>query len=95
MVVLLLAREGERVVEHYSFYPVFQTPEEYRIIADGKPLGTLPVMMVSAPDMTIIFSGRRWRITQIHDRDKVIEVTADRVGRPPPFGGNGAGRLNP
>ena len=39
--------------------------------------------------MTIIFSGRRWRITDIHDKDKVIEVTADRVGRPPPFGGDG------
>ena len=87
--VLLLAREGERVVEHYSFYPVFQTPEEYRIIADGKPLGTLPVTMVLAPDMTIIFSGRRWRITQIYDRDKVIEVTADRIGRPPSFNSEG------
>ena len=91
--VLLLGREGERLVEHYSFYPVFQTPEEYRIIADEKPLGTLPVVkMVLTPDMTIIFSGRRWRITKIDDKDKVIELTADRVGRPPSFNsenGNG------
>ena len=86
---LLLGRQGERLVEHYSFYAVFQTPEEYRIVADGKPLGTLPVIMVLAPGMTIIFSGRRWRIIGIHDRDKVIEVTADRTGRTPPFGGEG------
>ena len=85
---LLLGRQGERLVEHYSFYAVFQTAEEYRIIADKKPLGTLPITMILAPGMTIIFSGRRWRITEIHDRDKVIEVTADRVGRPPGFGGD-------
>ncbi|MCY4221862.1 MAG: DEAD/DEAH box helicase [Thiotrichales bacterium] len=85
---LLLGRQGERLIEHYSFYAVFQTPEEYRIIADGKPLGTLPVIMILTPNMTIIFSGRRWRITEIHDKDKVIEVTADQVGRPPNFGGD-------
>ena len=87
---LLLGREGERLVEHYSFYAVFKTPEEYRIIADGKPLGTLPITMALSPDMTIIFSGRRWRITQIHDKDKVIEVTTDRRGRPPRFESDGA-----
>ena len=86
---LLLGREGERLVEHYSFYAVFKTPEEYRIIADGKPLGTLPIVMALAPDMTIIFSGRRWRIIQIHDKDKVIEVTSDRKGRPPRFESDG------
>ena len=85
--VLLLGREGERLVEHYSFYAVFQTPQEYRILNGNKLLGTLPVVMVVMPGMTIVFSGRRWRITKIHDREKVIEVTADRVGRPPKFGG--------
>ena len=86
---LLLGHQGERLVEYYRFYAVFQTPEEYRIIADRKPLGTLPIVMVLTPGMTIIFSGRRWRITEIHDREKVIQVTADQAGRPPRFGGGG------
>ena len=85
---LLLGRQGERLVEHYTFYAVFQTPEEYRIVADGKVIGTLPVSAVLTAGMTIIFSGRRWRVADIHDQDKIIEVTADRTGRPPPFGGS-------
>ena len=85
---LLLGRHGERLVEHYRFYAVFQTPEEYRIVADRKPLGTLPVIMILTVGMTIIFAGRRWRVLSIHEEEKLIEVTADRVGRPPPFGGS-------
>ena len=87
--VLLLGPQGERIVEHYSFYAVFQTPEEFRITSNGKTLGTLPVHMVLAPNMTIVFSGRRWRITAIHDREKEIEVVVDQTGRPPRFGGSG------
>ena len=87
--VLLLGRQGERLVEHYSFFAVFQTLKEYRITAAGKLLGTLPVIMILTPGMTIIFSGRRWRVIAIHDSDRVIEVAADKVGRPPTFGGDG------
>jgi len=86
---LLLGKAGERITEHYSFYAVFQTPEEYRIIADHQQLGTLPISMVLTQDMTIVFSGRRWRILRIHDREKIIEVTSDRVGKPLSFGGEG------
>jgi ATP-dependent Lhr-like helicase len=33
---------GEKIVNHYSFYTVFQTPEEYRLVTDsGQSLGTL------------------------------------------------------
>ena len=86
---LLLGRKGERLVKHHSFYAVFQTPEEYRIVVDGKQLGTLPVTgTMLAPGMRIIFSGRRWYITAVHDKNKVIEVTTDWAGQPPPFGGN-------
>ncbi len=85
---LLLGREGERVVEHYSFYAVFQTPHEYRVVHDAKTLGTIPVNAPLTADMTIILVGRRWRILEVHDRDKVIEVVSDRAGKPPTFGGD-------
>ena len=84
---LLLGPRGEKLVEHYSFYAVFESAEEFRVVARGKQIGSLPATNVFVPDMTIIFPGRRWRITQVHNEDRVIEVSEDRTGRPPPFGG--------
>ena len=84
---LLLGRQGEQLVEHYSFYAVFQSADEFRVVASGRQIGSLPATNMFVPDMTIIFSGRRWRITQVHSKDRVIEVSEDRTGRPPPFGG--------
>lgn len=85
---LLPGREGERLAEHYSFYSVFHTPQEYRIIHDAKTLGTIPLLAPLAKDMTIILVGKRWRVVEIHDKDKVIQVTPDHSGTPPPFGGD-------
>ena len=86
--LLLLGQVGEKLVEHYSFYAVFQTPEEYRLISGGKELGTLPIVNVMAPGMMLIFSGRRWVIQEIDDRDKVIMVNPSKGGTPPVFGGD-------
>ena len=86
---LLLGPLGEKLVEHYSFYAVFQTSEDYRVLLGSKQIGVLPVDRVFVPDMTIILSGKRWRIIAVHSREKVIEVTQDRAGTPPPFGGSG------
>lgn len=87
--ILLLGEKGERLVAHYSFYAVFQTPVEYRIVAHGKELGTLPIAYLIVSDMTIIFSGRRWRVIEVDDKHSVIEVTEDRTGKPPKFRGSG------
>ena len=86
---LLLGSLGEKLVEHYSFYAVFQTSEDHRVLLGSKQIGVLPADRVFVPDMTIILSGRRWRIIGVHSREKVIEVTQDRAGTPPPFGGSG------
>ena len=84
---LLLGPQGEKLVEHYSFYAVFQSTEEFRVVARGRQIGSLLATNVFVPDMTIILSGKRWRITQVHSKDRVVEVSEDRTGRPPPFGG--------
>ena len=84
---LLLGREGERIVEHYSFYAVFRTPQEYRVIHGSRTLGTLPVHAPIAEDITVIFVGRRWRVLEVNDRDKIIDVVPDPTGKPPRFGG--------
>ncbi|MCH8521956.1 MAG: DEAD/DEAH box helicase [Glycocaulis sp.] len=86
--LLHLGGMGERLVEHYSFYAVFQTPEEYRLICAGQELGTLPMLNMLAPRMMIIFSGRRWVVEDVDDRDKVIVVSPGKGGVPPKFGGD-------
>ncbi|RAP41941.1 ATP-dependent helicase [Rhodovulum viride] len=86
--LLLLGPTGEKLVEHYSFYAVFQTPEEFRLVAEGRDLGTLPVDNVLAAGMLLIFSGRRWVVQEIHDLEKVIVVKPAKAGVPPVFGGD-------
>ena len=85
---LLLGAVGERLVEHYGFYAVFLSPQEYRVVVEGRPLGTLPITFVVIADMTIIFSGRRWRVLDVDDKAKVIDVTPDPTGHAPRFGGD-------
>ena len=88
---LLLGSEGERVVERHTFYAVFETPEEYRIVANGKTLGTVPIDFPLYQGALIIFAGRRWEVIEIHDRQKVVEVRSAKGGIPPRFGGQGVG----
>jgi ATP-dependent Lhr-like helicase len=86
--LLLLGRAGEKLVEHYSFYAVFKTAEEFRLVSAGRDLGTLPVENMLATGMMVIFSGRRWRVEEIHERDRVIVVCPAKAGVPPQFGGD-------
>ncbi|MDE2827427.1 MAG: DEAD/DEAH box helicase [Bacteroidota bacterium] len=84
---LVLGDQGENLVDHYTFYSVFTTPEEYRIVTEGKTLGTLPISSLVIPEQHIVFAGRRWKVKDIDEEKKVIHVTRSKAGKPPPFGG--------
>jgi ATP-dependent Lhr-like helicase len=86
---LLLGPLGEKLVNHYSFFAAFTTPEEFRVVTSGKPLGTLPVNNALMEDDYLIFAGRRWRVIAVHDRERLIEVVPAPGGSVPSFCGGG------
>lgn len=86
---LTLGIAGERLVNKHTFYAVFSTPIEFRIMTGSKMLGTIPVDYPLLPEQHIIFAGRRWKVTDIDSSKKVIFVVATRGGQPPLFGGQG------
>lgn len=85
--VLLLGLKGEQLVNHYSFYTAFKTPEEYRIVTRGKTLGTLPIDSPLFEGMFMIFAGRRWKVLSVDAERKVVDVVRAAAGRVPKFSG--------
>lgn len=86
---LVLGVIGERISSHYSFYAVFKTPEEFRIVSGTKTLGTLPVDSMVLVGQHIIFGGKRWLVIDIDSEKKTIFVKKAVGGKPPNFGGSG------
>lgn len=88
--LLLPGVVGERLINHYEFYSAFTSDEEFRLVCDGKTLGSVPVSRPLTKDQRIIFGGRRWQVRDVDLRAKVIIVSAARGGTPPQFDGLGA-----
>lgn len=86
---LMAGGQGERLVNHYSFYAAFHTAAEYRLVADGRTLGSLPVDRPILPGTLLIFAGRRWRVLGVDIAQRVIELTTSGEGQPPTFPGSG------
>jgi len=86
---LVLGVAGEQLVDHYTFFTAFSAPEEYRIAAGDRVLGSLPVVFAVYVGMHIIFAGRRWRVTDVDPMSKLLVVEPSSGGRPPTFEGSG------
>lgn len=85
--LLLHGQTGEKIVNHYSFYTAFVTPEEYRLVSGERTLGTLPIDRPVSKDSFLIFGGRRWLVLDADSQKKIIELKPAKGGKPPTFGG--------
>ncbi len=87
--LLLLGELGEKFVNHYSFYASFSTDEEFKLICEGKLLGTIPIKRGLQLDTYLIFAGKRWQICSVEEKQKTIVVIPAKGGTPPLFSGEG------
>jgi ATP-dependent Lhr-like helicase len=91
---LILGLAGERIRAQRDFYAVFETPLEYHVVADGRPLGSLPLIGIPSEQDHLILAGRRWEVIAVdHDRHE-LRVTPGHGRKPPLFGG-GIGDIHP
>ncbi|WP_215844903.1 DEAD/DEAH box helicase [Candidatus Pantoea bituminis] len=86
---VVIGADGEKLTNHYTFYAVFNTPEEFRIVTGSRTLGTIPVDSPLMPGQHIIFGGLRWKVTEIDVEKIVIYVESTKGGLPPMFSGGG------
>lgn len=85
--LLLHGQVGERIVNHFSFYTAFLTPEEYRLVSGDRTLGTLPIDRPVTENSLLIFGGRRWLVLEVDSVKKVIVLKPAKGGKAPVFGG--------
>ena len=76
---------GERITSSRDFCANFQSNEEWRIVNQGRTLGTIPLINAFGVGSIVGFAGRRWRVTAVDDRAKVVDVIAHPAGRIPKF----------
>lgn len=82
---IMLGPMGERITASRDFYANFQSNEEWRIVNQGRTLGTIPLINAFGIGSIVGFAGRRWRVTAVDDRAKVVDVVAHPAGRIPKF----------
>ena len=82
---IMLGSMGERITASRDFYANFQSNEEWRVANQGRTLGTIPLINAFGIGSIVGFAGRRWRVTAVDDRAKVVDVIAHPAGRIPKF----------
>lgn len=86
---LLLGELGESLVHNKDFYALFNTPNEWQVIADGKDIGKIPLTNNIKVDMTLLFSGKRWRIFKIDYDKNILFLEKSNTGSIPSFESSG------
>ncbi len=82
---IVLGHKGEKLIEHYTFYSAFNTPEEYRLEHEGHVLGTIPISEPLSPEQLVIFAGKRWEVLSVYMEKKLITLKRAVGGKPPHF----------
>lgn len=78
---LILGMQGQKIVEHYSFYAAFNASSELRVICGSDEIGS--VALPPPPGEHLILGGRRWRVEEVDVTRREVLVTPARGRRAP------------
>jgi len=82
---IMLGRIGEIITQSRDFYAVFQSSEEWRLVAGGRALGTIPLTNAVGIGSLLAFAGHRWRVTAVDNKAHVLDVAPHPAARIPRF----------
>jgi ATP-dependent helicase Lhr and Lhr-like helicase len=82
---LMLARNGENIVQSRDFFAVFESAEEWRLTVGGRTLGTLPITHPVHKEGLVVFAGRRWIVQDIDEQRMTLHVASHPGGVIPRF----------
>lgn len=83
--LIMLGELGERKVSRHEFFALFDTMEEWKVVTDGKALGTLPIANMLGQGSYIAFAGKRWRVEAVDNAGRIITVAPHRSAKVPMF----------
>jgi ATP-dependent helicase Lhr and Lhr-like helicase len=92
--LLLPAKRGEREIEDWAFFAAFESPEVFRVLAQGREIGSIDAGAALAPGSGLVLAGRRWRVIAVHENLSEVEVVADVAGTAPRFPVTGSARVH-
>lgn len=84
---LILGVVGEKLVRRFDFYAVFKTGDEYRVVCQGRTIGTVQPPLDAEVGSYLILAGRRWRILDTDVQRRELLVAPSRGGKVPYFPG--------
>ena len=81
---LLIGLAGERVINSYRFYGVFQENEEYTVRSESQELGT--VVLPPPPGEKLAIAGHVWRVLDVDHQRHLVYCKQEQGSIPAYFG---------
>lgn len=76
---------GEKLIEHYEFYSVFQSSEQWDVIFSGDIIGQVPMTCPYRVGDNLLLGARRWSIVDLNESSKKLIVVSAKNAKPPIF----------
>jgi ATP-dependent Lhr-like helicase len=89
---IILARNGERIVEARDFYAAFISAQEYSVEHQAQKIGTMPLDVIPPEGEHLILGGRRWSVDHVDHAARKVSVIPAKGRKKPMFMG-GVGQI--